>query len=257
MKKTIDRDKIQEQLIELKEILQEYEELNKINRDFNFRIRGVIDHIEILDGLLNERDLIKEWRIALLEDTKVSLPYMKEKSESSDKEIKNSINKAIDNVDMAYKIKDKEGNIFVFGGIENGFPWYRGLGGSKHIFQLDGYEVVEKYINEKETTEIDKIIKETNINNVKPVFGKKYFQLFKYANNSVGGEFLFCTSDEIEENKELFKPDEIEEISHVLYEKEKEREHSKFMRLMTDYPKNEYEIDINYVEIEDEWDIEI
>ncbi len=64
---------------------------------------------------------------------------------NNDKEIEARINKEIDMHNMAYKIKDREGNMFVFGGIENGFPWYRGLGGSKHIFQLDGYEVLEKY----------------------------------------------------------------------------------------------------------------
>jgi hypothetical protein len=65
---------------------------------------------------------------------------------SKDKEIETRINKEIDNCNMAYKIKDSEGNIFVFGGIENGFPWYRGIGGSKYIFELTGYEVIEKYI---------------------------------------------------------------------------------------------------------------
>lgn len=64
---------------------------------------------------------------------------------NNDKEIEARINKEIDMHNMAYKIKDKEGNTFVFGGIENGFPWYRGSGGSKHIFDLFGYEVIEKY----------------------------------------------------------------------------------------------------------------
>lgn len=65
---------------------------------------------------------------------------------NNDKEIESRINKEIDSCNMAYKIKDYEGNTFVFGGIENGFPWYRGNGGSKHIFDLQGYEVIEKYI---------------------------------------------------------------------------------------------------------------
>lgn len=63
----------------------------------------------------------------------------------NEKEIENRINKEIDTCKMAYKIKDYEDNVFVFGGIENGFPWYRGIGGSKHIFDLTGYKVLEKY----------------------------------------------------------------------------------------------------------------
>lgn len=54
-------------------------------------------------------------------------------------------NKLIDTFHMAYKIKDSEDNIFVFGGTENGFPFYRGVGGSKHIFDLCGYTVIQEY----------------------------------------------------------------------------------------------------------------
>lgn len=56
------------------------------------------------------------------------------------------INNEIDSCGMAYKIKDKEGNQFVYAGMENGFPVYRTIGGRTHIFSLVGYEVVEKYI---------------------------------------------------------------------------------------------------------------
>lgn len=56
------------------------------------------------------------------------------------------INGEIDACKMAYKVKDTEGNIFCFKGIENGSAVYRGNGGSKHIFELNGYEVIEKYI---------------------------------------------------------------------------------------------------------------
>ncbi len=58
----------------------------------------------------------------------------------------NTINKEIDSCNMAYKLRDKDGNIFVFAGIENGFPVYRGKRGRKHIFDLVGYEVLEKYL---------------------------------------------------------------------------------------------------------------
>ncbi|WP_240416558.1 hypothetical protein [Paenibacillus periandrae] len=65
---------------------------------------------------------------------------------NNDKEIETRINKEINSCGMAYKIADCEGNIFVFAGLENGFPLYRGNRGSKHIFQLQGYEVIEKYL---------------------------------------------------------------------------------------------------------------
>lgn len=56
------------------------------------------------------------------------------------------INSEIDRFGMAYKIKDSEGNIFCWGGVaKGGFPWYRGNGGSTHIFDLTGYEVIEKH----------------------------------------------------------------------------------------------------------------
>ena len=62
-----------------------------------------------------------------------------------DKEIEERINNQINSCNMAYKIQDKEGNTFVFGGIENDCPWYRGIRGSKHIFDLNWYEVLERY----------------------------------------------------------------------------------------------------------------
>lgn len=65
---------------------------------------------------------------------------------NNDNEIETRINKEINSCKMAYKIKDVEGNVFCFGGIENGCSWYRGMGGSKHIFDLQGYEIIEKYL---------------------------------------------------------------------------------------------------------------
>lgn len=62
-----------------------------------------------------------------------------------DKEIEARINKEIDKCNMAYKIKDLEGNTFCFSCLENGFPLYRSMGGSKHIFDLARYEVIQKY----------------------------------------------------------------------------------------------------------------
>jgi hypothetical protein len=64
---------------------------------------------------------------------------------NNDKEIEERINKEIDKCKMAYKIQDIEGNTFVFGGIENGCAWYRGIGGSKHIDSLIGYRVMQQH----------------------------------------------------------------------------------------------------------------
>ena len=65
---------------------------------------------------------------------------------NNDFEIETRINKEIDNCNMAYKIKDTEGNVFVYGYMENGYPVYRTSGGSKHIFDLTGFKVIEKHI---------------------------------------------------------------------------------------------------------------
>jgi hypothetical protein len=64
---------------------------------------------------------------------------------NNDEEIETRINNEIDACKMAYKVEDREGNTFVFSRIENDCPLYRGRGGSKHIFDLNGYEVLEKY----------------------------------------------------------------------------------------------------------------
>lgn len=56
------------------------------------------------------------------------------------------INSELDACGMAYKIRDKEGNQFVYAGMENGLPAYRTGGEITHIMDLVGYEVVEKHI---------------------------------------------------------------------------------------------------------------
>lgn len=45
---------------------------------------------------------------------------------------------------MAYKIRDKEGNVFIFASGGE-FPEYRTHGGRTCILTLHGYEVLEKY----------------------------------------------------------------------------------------------------------------
>lgn len=54
-----------------------------------------------------------------------------ERIKENDKRIEERINREIDSCEMAYKIKDREGNQFVFAGIENGFPVYRGIDNMK------------------------------------------------------------------------------------------------------------------------------
>ena len=65
----------------------------------------------------------------------------------------------------------------------------------------------------------------------------KYYSLMRYANNAVGADFLYCTQDEVEDKKQEFKADYVEEISEQEYKKEKEREHRRFLRMATGYPK--------------------
>lgn len=55
------------------------------------------------------------------------------------------MNAEIDSCGGAFRLRDERGNEFVFAGIENGFPIYRGDRGSKVIYGTGGYEVVEKY----------------------------------------------------------------------------------------------------------------
>lgn len=57
------------------------------------------------------------------------------------------INSELDACGMAYKIRDKDGNQFVYAGMQNGFPAYRAKGGITHIMDLVGYEVIDKYCN--------------------------------------------------------------------------------------------------------------
>ena len=56
------------------------------------------------------------------------------------------INSELSKANMAYKIKDTEGNEFVFAGLENGFPVYITIGGQKIINELNGYEIIESQI---------------------------------------------------------------------------------------------------------------
>jgi len=66
---------------------------------------------------------------------------------NNDKEIEARINGEIDRFEIAYKIQDEEGNVFVYAGYENNIPIYRTEGGRKHISELTGYQILNKYIS--------------------------------------------------------------------------------------------------------------
>ncbi|MNL99613.1 hypothetical protein D3C76_00960 [compost metagenome] len=65
----------------------------------------------------------------------------------------------------------------------------------------------------------------------------KYFELMKYADNAVGAVFAYCSEAELEAKTEGFNPDSVDEISKEEYDQEVERQHRKFMRTATGYPK--------------------
>ena len=65
----------------------------------------------------------------------------------------------------------------------------------------------------------------------------KYYQLMRYADNSVGADFGYATEDEVEEMKEDFKPNHTEEISKEDYEDGLARVHRMNTRMLTGYPK--------------------
>jgi len=54
-------------------------------------------------------------------------------------------NKLIDKFNMAYKIEDLEGNIFVWAGLSSGLPVYRTCSGQTHIFNLNGMKIIQKH----------------------------------------------------------------------------------------------------------------
>jgi hypothetical protein len=70
-----------------------------------------------------------------------------ELSKKSERDNMEKINNEIDNHNIAYKVKDQSGNEFVYAGLESGFPVFRTQGGMKHIFDIDKYEVIEKYLS--------------------------------------------------------------------------------------------------------------
>lgn len=64
-----------------------------------------------------------------------------------------------------------------------------------------------------------------------------YYELMKSANNAVGAVFAYCTEEELEAKKASFDPDDVNEISEEEYKEEIERQHRRFMRKVTGYPK--------------------
>lgn len=61
------------------------------------------------------------------------------------KEIEARINKELESCGMPYKMKDVEGNVFTYSGLENGYPVYRTRGGSCHQFSTQGFEIIQQY----------------------------------------------------------------------------------------------------------------
>lgn len=57
---------LEEQIIELHKIIKEYEKINK-DHSYDFRIKGLTEHIEVLDDLCYS-NLVTEWKGALQED---------------------------------------------------------------------------------------------------------------------------------------------------------------------------------------------
>ncbi len=78
-------------------------------------------------------------------NVKMSIEEAVKRINERDEQRRIETNKLIDKFQIAYKLEDSDGNTFCFGGIESGFPWYRGRGGSKHIFNICGYTVIQKY----------------------------------------------------------------------------------------------------------------
>lgn len=65
----------------------------------------------------------------------------------------------------------------------------------------------------------------------------RYYQLMRYAENAVGAEFDYCTDAELEEHKNKFNPDYVDQISEEEYQDQLERVERKFLRMVTGYPK--------------------
>lgn len=65
----------------------------------------------------------------------------------------------------------------------------------------------------------------------------KYYELFRYESNPVGGSFAYCKVDDLEKGKKEFMPDRIREISQVEYKDGIERQSRRSLRLATGYPR--------------------
>lgn len=65
----------------------------------------------------------------------------------------------------------------------------------------------------------------------------KYYELMIYANNPVGANFCYCTTENLQECIKTYQPNSIDEISKEEYDKGLETQHRKFLRFVTGYPK--------------------
>lgn len=66
---TEEYEKIKKQIKKLNAIIKEYEKINKDNT-YDFRIRGLTEHIEALESIVFNGDLASDWKVALQEDQK-------------------------------------------------------------------------------------------------------------------------------------------------------------------------------------------
>ena len=56
------------------------------------------------------------------------------------------VNAELNKHNLAYRIEDVDGNQFCYGGeASGGLPLYNGSSGSKHIFDLVGYKVLQQW----------------------------------------------------------------------------------------------------------------
>lgn len=58
----------------------------------------------------------------------------------------NEINRELDACGMAYIIEDRDGNRFVYAGMESGMPVYRTKGCKTHILDLIGCKIIKRHV---------------------------------------------------------------------------------------------------------------
>lgn len=109
-------------------------------------LNNVVVDLEMGEGTPYYKAWSNGWMDANLKAQNFTYDEIKEVEQVEEqKQIKEVEEEKEDNK-LPYKIKDTEGNIFVFRYYENGHPIYSCCGNSKHIFENDipKYTVIEK-----------------------------------------------------------------------------------------------------------------